>query len=100
MTSTTGTSPDQANENLQEKKITPPESFSVEKITTDLLPENEKKNKASHFHTYVLHPVRRRIIIPIRKIIEDYTLRDYLTMFSIAFASVGSLVWLGLKIFR
>ncbi len=48
----------------------------------------------------VLSPIHRRVVLPIRKIIEDYTLQDYLTMFIVAFISVGTLVFFGLKIFR
>ena len=48
----------------------------------------------------VIHPIHVRVILPIRKIIEDYTLQDYLTMFIVAFISVGTLVFFSLKIFR
>ncbi len=50
-------------------------------------------------YTMVVSPIKIRIILPIVKIISEYTLRDYLVMFIIAFAVVGSLVYLALKIF-
>lgn len=51
-------------------------------------------------YRYVIFPIDVRIVVPIRKIIEDYTLKNYLTMFIVAFVSVGVLVFLGLKIFK
>ena len=45
-------------------------------------------------------PIRKIIITPIKELIAEYTLRDYLTMFIVTFISIGTLVFVGLKIFR
>lgn len=54
----------------------------------------------SPVYKIVVSPIHVRIILPIRKIISEYTLKDYLVMFIVAFISVGTLVFFGLKIFR
>lgn len=64
-----------------------------------LLTELERKS-VSPAYSMIISPIKVRIIMPIVKIISEYTLRDYLIMFIIAFISVGSLVYLGLKLFR
>jgi DNA-binding NtrC family response regulator len=48
----------------------------------------------------VLYPIKKTIVAPIRKIITEYTLQDYITTFILVFIAAGILVFLGLKIFQ